>query len=89
VVTLKVLSEPAGAVVEVDGKQHGETPLDLPLTANAPPVVLALKLDGYETVSRPVSAGDAPEVSVKLTPKPATQKPRRPSPSQLGIKTDR
>jgi hypothetical protein len=88
-VTLKVLSEPPGAVVVVDGKQHGETPLDLPLTTNAPPVMLALKLDGYEPVSRPVSAGDAPEVSVKLTPKPATQKPRRPSPSQLGIKTDR
>ncbi|WP_257457571.1 serine/threonine protein kinase [Archangium lipolyticum] len=88
-VTLKVLSEPSGAVVVVDGKQHGETPLELPLTTNAPPVMLALKLDGYEPVSRPVSAGDAPEVSVKLTPKPAVQKPRRPSASPLGIKTDR
>jgi eukaryotic-like serine/threonine-protein kinase len=75
--------------VVVDGKQHGETPLELPLPTNAPPVMLAVKLDGYETVSRPVSAGDAPEVSVKLTPKPAAQKPRRPAPSPLDIKTDR
>ncbi|MFL5354652.1 serine/threonine protein kinase [Archangium sp.] len=89
-VQLKVLTEPAGALVEVDGKQVGETPAELPLAPDAPPVTLALKLDGYEPVSQQVSAANAPALSVKLTQKPPTQKPRRPpQPQQLGIKTDR
>ncbi|MGZ3459023.1 MAG: serine/threonine protein kinase [Archangium sp.] len=84
-VTLKVVSDPAGALVVVDGKQHGATPMSLPLAKDAPPVTLALKLDGYETASRQVSAGDAPEVTVKLTPKPV--KPRHNPP--LDIKMGR
>jgi hypothetical protein len=88
-VRLKVLTEPAGALVEVDGKHVGETPAELPLAPDAPPVTLALKLDGYEPVSQQVSAANAPALSVKLTQKPA-QKPRRPpQQQQLGIKTDR
>lgn len=85
-VRLKVRTEPAGALVEVDGKHVGATPAELPLAPDAPPVTLALKLDGYEPVSQQVSAANAPELSVKLTQK---QKPRRPPPQQLGIKTDR
>jgi hypothetical protein len=91
-VTLKVVTEPAGAVVVIDGKPHGATtPTELPLVPDAPPVTLALKLEGYEPVSRRVSAEDAPGVSVKLTPKSVGQKPRRnpPPPPSLGIKTDR
>lgn len=90
-VRLKVLTEPAGALVEVDGKHVGATPAELPLRRGAPPVTLALKLDGYEPVSQQVSAANAPELSVKLTQKPPVQKPPRrpPPPPQLGIKTDR
>jgi serine/threonine-protein kinase len=80
---LKVLSEPAGAVVEVDGKHYGATPMELPLPEQ--PVMVALKLDGYETAERRVSADDAPGFSVKLTPK----KPRRTPTPALGIKTGR
>jgi serine/threonine-protein kinase len=89
-VRLKVLSEPAGARVEVNGRQHGETPMDLPLAPDAPPVKVALKLDGYETAERRVSAGDGPEVSVKLTPKssPPPKPPRRNAPP-LDIKMGR
>ena len=47
-VTLKVMTEPAGAVVVIDGKPHGATPTELPLVPDAPPVTLALKLDGYQ-----------------------------------------
>ncbi|OJT25231.1 protein kinase [Archangium sp. Cb G35] len=84
---LKVLSEPPGALVEVDGKHAGETPVDLPVPAQ--PVKLALKLNGYETQERQVSANDAPGFSVKLTPmKASEQKPRR-NPAALGIKTGR
>lgn len=88
-VKLKVLSEPAGALVVVDGKHFGETPMDLPLAPDAPPVTLALKLDGYEPVSQRVSAGNAPEVSVKLTPKPTIQKPPRRTGPLLDIKKGR
>ncbi|HYO58487.1 serine/threonine protein kinase [Archangium sp.] len=88
-VRLKVLSEPAGARVEVDGKQHGETPMDLPLAPDAPPVKVALKLDGYETAERRVSAGDAPALSVKLTPKSSAPKPPRRNGPALDIKMGR
>jgi serine/threonine-protein kinase len=85
-VMLQVLSEPAGARVEVDGEQRGETPVDLWLAPDAPPVMVAWQLEGYQPVSRRVSAEDAPQVSVTLTPK---KPPRRNTGSQLGIKTDR
>ncbi|HEX5750781.1 MAG TPA: protein kinase [Archangium sp.] len=83
---LKVLSEPAGALVEVDGKQYGPTPMELPLPAQ--PVKVALKLDNYETAERWVSADDAPGFSVKLTPKVSAQKPPRRNPA-LDIKMGR
>jgi serine/threonine-protein kinase len=93
-VMLTVQSEPAGAEVMVDGKSLGLTPTKLPFEPDALPVKLQLKLDGYQSVSREVSTGDAPELLVKLTPR-ATQKTNRrrdrdssSSPS-LGIKTDR
>jgi serine/threonine protein kinase len=93
-VMLTVRSEPAGAEVVVDGKSLGKTPWEQPFEPDALPVKLQLKLDGYQSVSREVSTGDAPELLVKLTPR-ATQKPNRrrdrdnsSSPS-LGIKTDR
>jgi serine/threonine protein kinase len=76
-VTLTVRSEPAGARVEVEGAPYGETPLELPLEPDSPPVTLALTLEGYEPTSRRVSAGDAPELSVKLHPRQATHKPPR------------
>jgi eukaryotic-like serine/threonine-protein kinase len=89
-VTLTVRSEPAGARVEVEGATYGETPLELPLEPNAPPVTLALTMEGYEPTSRRVSAGDAPELSVKLRPRQAAQKPPRRSLSPpLDIKLGR
>src|SRR6218665_900678 len=94
-VILKVRSEPPGARVEVDGRVSGQTPLDMPLAANAPPVTLALRLEGYEPASRRVSPKDAPEVSVRLYPKPVVQKPPRrgtpppPPPPALDIKMGR
>ncbi|OJH35102.1 serine/threonine protein kinase [Cystobacter ferrugineus] len=76
-VTLTVRSEPAGARVEVEGAPYGQTPVELPLEPDAAPVTLALTLEGYEPTSRRVSAGDAPELSVKLRPRHAAQKPPR------------
>ncbi|WP_434386212.1 serine/threonine protein kinase [Melittangium boletus] len=80
-VMLTVRSEPPGAQVEVNGQSSGRTPLDMPLAANAPPLTLALRLEGYEPASRRVSPEDAPEVSVRLNPKPAAHKPPRRAPA--------
>ncbi|HYO66579.1 MAG TPA: protein kinase [Archangium sp.] len=81
--TLKLLSEPPGAWVVVDGKQYGPTPMELPLRPDAPKVTVAVKMDGYETQEHQLSADNAPEFLVKLR-----QKPRR-NPAALGIKTGR
>jgi hypothetical protein len=88
-VTLQVLSQPAGALVMVDGQQRGETPVDLRLAPDAPPVTVAWQLNGYQSVSRKVSAGDAPQVSVTLKPAGSRPPRRNSTPSQLGIKRDR
>jgi serine/threonine-protein kinase len=90
-VMLTVRSEPAGAEVVVGGKRLGETPTELPFEPDAPPVKVQLKLAGYQSVSREVSTGDAPELLVKLTPTKTAQKPprRRDRDTSLGIKTDR
>jgi serine/threonine-protein kinase len=88
-VTLQVLSQPAGALVMVDGQQRGETPVDLRLAPDAPPVTVAWQLNGYQPVSRKVSAGDAPQVSVTLKPAGSRPPRRNSTPSQLGIKRDR
>ncbi|MFY0583488.1 hypothetical protein ACN28S_62565 [Cystobacter fuscus] len=54
-------------------------------------MTLALSLEGYEPTSRRVSAGDAPELSVKLRPRQAVQKPPRrgSTPPALDIKLGR
>jgi len=82
-VALQVSTEPPGAALEVDGQVLGQTPYTLKLPPDAPPMTLALSLTGYEPVSQQVSAAQAPELSVKLTPK-RTKPPRR-----NGIKTGR
>ncbi|HSP80782.1 MAG TPA: PEGA domain-containing protein, partial [Myxococcaceae bacterium] len=93
-VALRVSSEPTGAQVLVDGEARGPTPLRLEFAPDELPVTLALKLAGYATVSRKVTAEDEPEVRVKLTPERVNARPpRRPSspspPPHLGIKQGR
>ncbi|MET0402008.1 MAG: protein kinase [Cystobacter sp.] len=84
-VTLTVHSEPAGARVEVDGAPRGETPLELPLAPGAPPVRVALTLEGYEPASRRVSAEDAPGFSLKLHPRQAPKSSRRGAPLHIKL----
>jgi eukaryotic-like serine/threonine-protein kinase len=84
---LRVMSEPLGAKVLVDGEPRGATPVHLALTPAELPVTVALRLEGYEPVSRKVSAEDGPEVLVKLTPKPEPRPPpppRRPLDIKMG-----
>ena len=82
-VALQVNTEPPGAELEVDGQALGQTPYTLTLPPDAPPVTLALSMAGYEPVSQQVSAAQAPELSVRLTPK------RKMPPRRNGIKTGR
>jgi eukaryotic-like serine/threonine-protein kinase len=90
-VTLTVRTEPPGARVDVDGARRGQTPVALTLDPTQP-VTVALSLAGYEPTSRRVFAGDAPEVSIRLRPRPGPPKPPRragpPSPA-LDIKMGR
>jgi TonB family protein len=72
---LRVLSEPANAVVRVDGKPVGTTPLDSLEVAPGRHEV-RLERQGYSAASQTVNgrAGEAVEVSLRLNPQP--QDPR-------------
>ncbi|WP_163783708.1 PEGA domain-containing protein, partial [Myxococcus vastator] len=99
-VNLPVITEPPGARVSVNGEARGETPLRLELEAGAAPVSVTLALNGYEPVTRQVSATDE-ELRLELRRagggKPVTVTPaagtKRPTHSGqgggLGIKTGR
>ncbi|MBJ6760264.1 protein kinase [Myxococcaceae bacterium JPH2] len=92
-ISLLVTSEPPGAAVQVAGEAHGTTPVQLPMVPGAPAVPVTVALNGYEPVTRLVSAADAPQVRVEL-PRRAVKTPggTKRSPGMgpsLGIKTGR
>lgn len=91
-VQLLVKSDPPGATVQLGGEERGTTPVSLPLIPGEPSVAVTVALNGYEPVTRQVSAADAPTLAVALQrrvtrPTPPPRKP--PSSSSLGIKTGR
>ncbi|RKG85922.1 PEGA domain-containing protein [Corallococcus terminator] len=91
-VRLLVTSEPPGATVQVAGEERGVTPVALPLVPGDPSVSVTLALNGYEPVTRQVSAADAPTVAVPLqrrATRPSNTSKKPPSGSSLGIKTGR
>ncbi|WP_244237267.1 serine/threonine protein kinase [Corallococcus llansteffanensis] len=88
-VELLVTSEPPGATVQVAGEERGTTPVALPLVPGDPSVAVTLALNGYEPVTRQVSAADAPTVAVPLQRRVTRPQTRKPPPSSLGIKTGR
>ncbi|RKH87184.1 PEGA domain-containing protein [Corallococcus sp. AB045] len=91
-VRLMVTSEPPGATVQVAGEERGITPVALPLVPGEPSVAVTLALNGYEPVTRQMSAADAPAVAVALqkrAARPSPQPKKPPSGSSLGIKTGR
>ncbi|EAU68369.1 serine/threonine-protein kinase Pkn6 [Stigmatella aurantiaca DW4/3-1] len=94
-VNLVLASEPEGAQVHVGGEPLGKTPRPLTLEPGAPPVLVTMTMEGYEPVTRSVSAADGPTVQVALERRatggskpPAQGKKPGPAPS-LGIKTGR
>ncbi|QSQ20796.1 protein kinase [Pyxidicoccus parkwayensis] len=94
-VELPVISEPPGATVSVDGEPQGKTPWTLTLQPGTSSVEVTLALNGYEPVTRRVSATDG-ELNLALRPQPGkqggtqgTKKPGGAGNGNLGIKTGR
>lgn len=77
-VELVLNSEPAGAAVQLAGRPLGVTPVTLPLAPEAAPVEVTLSMEGYEPLTRQVSAANAPSLLLALERRampPATAKP--------------
>ncbi|NTX05310.1 serine/threonine-protein kinase [Myxococcus sp. CA040A] len=95
-VELPVITEPPGATVSIAGEERGVTPMKLELEQGAPMVAVTLALNGYEPVTREVSAADD-ELRLELRRQggksPGSTSTKRPGNSQqggnLGIKTGR
>jgi eukaryotic-like serine/threonine-protein kinase len=83
-VALKLVSEPAGARVEIGGKEIGLTPLDYALEPEAQPMVAVFTKEGFEAQQAVFSSKDAPQLSVQL--KKVKARGKKPT---LGIKTGR
>jgi hypothetical protein len=80
--------------VSIDGETRGKTPTTLTLPPGTSSVEVTLALNGYEPVTRRVSATDS-ELSLALRPQggkpgttPGTKKPGQGG-GNLGIKTGR
>lgn len=56
---LSILSTPAGAEVEIDGKAAGRTPVIRPSPQNGPPIKIKVSLKRYETWEEAVYANEA------------------------------
>jgi serine/threonine protein kinase len=73
---LRLVSKPAGAAVLLGKQQLGVTPLDLPRPSAGTVLQFKVKLRGYKTVSRVVTAEQQGELVVRLRKrsKPTTSK---------------
>ena len=77
---LEVTTEPSGALLMVDGREIGRTPLSEPIRLVAGTHRIAASLDGRPTVERSVSIGQGRHHEVVLQlPPPSTPLPPQPS----------
>jgi hypothetical protein len=85
---LEVTTEPSGAVLTVDGREVGRTPLSEPIRLAAGTHKIAASLDGRPTVERAVAIGQGRhhEVVLQLPPLPLkVVPPRDTSPGPLAL----
>ncbi|HEX7501756.1 MAG TPA: PEGA domain-containing protein [Polyangia bacterium] len=85
---LEVTTEPPGAVLTIDGREIGRTPLSEPIRLAAGTHKIAASLDGRPTVERTVSIvqGRHHEVVLQLPPQPPmVAPPRNISPGPVGL----
>ena len=66
---LKVQSEPAGAVVELEGRNVGVTPVDVSVERAHLPAVMKLSHDGFEPLTTTVTESTGPMVTMQLVKK--------------------
>ena len=76
---LEVTTEPAGALLTVDGREIGRTPLSEPIRLAAGTHRIAARLDGRPTVERKVAIGQGRhhEIVLQLPPPPPEVAPSR------------
>ncbi|KFE67954.1 serine/threonine protein kinase [Hyalangium minutum] len=88
-VELVLKSEPTGAAVQLAGKPLGVTPVTLAVAPEEAPLEVTLSLDGYEPLTRHVSAANAPSLMLALERRAAPTKPptngtsKKPPPSYI------
>ena len=81
---VRIISQPAGADVYLDGARVGATPFDLPTTGELPAVTLVLKAPDHQDRETGVQQmeytleEEPAEEEVEPEPAPAPKKPRRP-----------
>ena len=84
---LELHSEPSGALVTIDGRKFGTTPLEMPLFAGS--AKMTLKMEGYQDVTQDVAIteGEPTRLTLPLTavPKPPPSLPPPPPPPQKGL----
>ncbi len=69
VLSLSLLSEPSGAMVEIGGEKKGLTPLEARLDVSKLPMLLTISLEGYESYQQTVAEGSEPSMLVQLKKK--------------------
>jgi hypothetical protein len=84
-VAKRVVTEPDGALITVDGKPLGKAPVAVEIPEGRDSVEVDLRAPGYVAEKRTVSRADQPEIRVKLKPvaaRPAAEAapPRRQAP---------
>lgn len=85
-VTLRVESAPEQAVVSIDGKSHGQTPVDVRVRKGSQPVRLELRLDGYRPLVEEVVPDVDQRLRLVLQPRRGARPPAKPRSSGSGYR---
>ena len=88
VIKLELSSEPSGATIKIDGKDHGKTPTSVEFDKSKKKLEVEFSLTGHEPERRSITPNMNREVRVALTPieapkKKTKKKKKKPSPVTL------
>lgn len=79
---IELSSTPNGAIVALDGKERGETPLTLELEKTDAPLELTLERKGFKKYSRELTPSEDTHISIELEPKKKRKKPAKVKPTK-------